>query len=64
MAKCTFGDGMTIKPDGVHELDPCLYEDIEIWHNVTVIVSRCKHCGHIELSWIKQDDTEGGAVDA
>ena len=63
MKKCSFGEGITIKPDGINELDPCLYEDIEIWHNVTVIVSRCKRCGHIELSWLKQEDTEGGVLD-
>lgn len=63
MKNCSFGDGVVIKPDGVHELDPCLYEDIEIWNNVTVIVSRCVRCGHIEISWIRQENTEGGAVD-
>ena len=63
MKKCSFGDGVTIKPDGINELDPCLYEDIEVWNNVTVIVSRCVRCGHIEISWVKQEDTEGGAID-
>ena len=63
MEKCSFGDGIVIKPDGIHELDPCIYEDIEMWHNVTVVVSRCKRCGRIELSWIRQDDTEGGVLD-
>lgn len=56
--KCTFGKGITIKPDGVNELDPCIYEDVEKYSNVTVIISRCKMCGHIELSWIRQDNTE------
>ena len=55
--KCSFGN-ITIKPDGVHELDPCIYEDIEMYTNVTVIVSRCKKCGHIEISWMRQDNTE------
>lgn len=61
--KCSFGKGITIKPDGVNELDPCIYEDIEIYTNVTVIVSRCKKCGHIEISWIKQENTEQLPVD-
>ena len=57
--RCKFPDGITaIKPDGHSELDPCEYEDIEVWRNVTVVVSRCIHCGHIEISWHKQDDTE------
>ena len=55
--KCSFGD-ITIKPDGINELDPCIYEDIEMYANVTVVVSRCKKCGHIEISWIRQENTE------
>lgn len=55
--KCSF-DGVTIKPDGMHELDPCVYEDIEMYVNATVIISRCKKCGHIEVSWKRQEDTE------
>lgn len=55
--KCSFGD-MTIKPDGIHELDPCVYEDIEMYANVTVVVSRCKKCGNVEISWIRQENTK------
>lgn len=55
--KCSFPKGVTITPDGIHELDPCVYEDIEKYANVTVVVSRCKTCGHIEISWMRQDDT-------
>ena len=55
--KCSFGD-ITIKPDGINELDPCIYKDIKMYANVTVIVSQCEKCGHIEISWIRQDDTE------
>lgn len=47
-----------IYPDGQNELDPCIYEDIAIYTNVTVIISRCKKCGHIEISWMKQENTE------
>lgn len=55
--KCSFGEAV-IKPDGIHEIDPCIYEDIEMYANVTVIISRCKKCGHIEVSWMRQEDTE------
>lgn len=58
MSKCEHSGGITIKPDGVTELDPCVYEDIEKYKNVTVIVSRCIYCGHIEISWVRQEDTE------
>lgn len=55
--KCSFGD-VTVKPDGVNELDPCIYEDAEMYSNVTVIISRCKKCGHVEVSWVRQENTE------
>ena len=58
MSKCKHSGGVTIKPDGVTELDPCVYEDIEQYKNVTVTVSRCIYCGHIEISWVRQEDTE------
>ena len=56
MEKCKHS-GAVIKPNGVDELDPCSYEDIEQYKNVTVTVSKCKNCGHIEFSWEAQDDT-------
>ena len=55
--KCQFPEGVTIKPDGIHELDPCVYEEVERYANVTVIVNRCKNCGHIELMWLRQENT-------
>jgi hypothetical protein len=58
MHKCSFPEGMTIKPDGENELDPCIYEDTEIYTNATVIISKCKRCGHTEISWKKTDETE------
>lgn len=60
MSKCSFGDGVTIKPDGINELDPCEYETLEIHENVTVEVLRCTKCGHIELLWHrKEGDADG-----
>ena len=58
MSKCKHSGGIIIKPDCVNELDPCVYEDIEKYKNVTVTVSRCIYCGHIEISWVRQEDTE------
>ena len=55
--KCTFGDGIAVKPDGRNELDPCLYEEIETYENVTVHILRCVRCGHIEVKWERQDNT-------
>jgi hypothetical protein len=47
-----------IKLGCIHALNLCIYEDVEMYTNVTVIISRCKKCGHIEISWTKQDNTE------
>ena len=58
MNKCSFPQGVSIKPNSVDELDPCLYEDIEIHTNVTVIVSRCKKCGNTDIRWWRQENTE------
>lgn len=54
--KCEWPDGVIIKPDGINELDPCVYEEIETHYNCTVHVLMCKHCGNIELEWEKQEE--------
>lgn len=56
--KCSFPDGISVKLDGVNELDPCVYEIIEVHKNVTVTISKCMKCGHIDVSWERQDNTE------
>lgn len=58
MHKCEFTNGITIKPDGVHELDPCIYQEIEKYANVTISIRKCKNCGNIDIVWYRQDDTE------
>jgi hypothetical protein len=60
MSKCSFPGGITIKPDGVNELDPCEYELTEKYRNVTVEILRCKKCGHVEILWFRQENTEEG----
>lgn len=62
MSKCSFGDGIEITAYGV-PVDPCTYEVIEKYKNVTVEVLRCTKCGHIELNWYMQDNTEEGDAD-
>ena len=56
--RCKMPDGITIKPDGEHELDPCTYVLKEIHRNVTVEILQCKECGHIPIGWYPQEDTE------
>lgn len=58
MTKCTYPDRVSVKPDGVNELDPCVYKELERYINVTVSVRRCKRCGHIDIAWFRQDNTE------
>ncbi len=58
MEKCRFPSGVVIRPDGVNELDPCIYKEVERYKNVTVRILRCTRCGHIELTWMRQQDTE------
>ena len=43
--KCKFNDGIIIKPDGINELDPCIYETIECYKNVDIEIVKCKNCG-------------------
>lgn len=55
--ECKMPDGLTIKPDGINELDPCVYEVEEVYDNVTVEISKCKKCGKINISWYRKPET-------
>ena len=56
--KCSMPDGLVIKPDGVNELDPCLYQTEEVYINCTVEVSRCQKCGSYNINWYRTAATE------
>lgn len=56
--ECSYPAGVTVKPDGVHEAEPHMYELAERHKNVTVEVLRCKHCGKVSIGWYRQDNTE------
>ena len=56
--KCSYPEGISIRPDGVNELDPCIYEVVEIHKNVTVALMQCINCGHEEIVWYSQPDSE------
>ena len=58
MKKCKFDNDVIIKPDGINELDPCVYETIEFYTNVNVEVVNCKHCGSIDIRWYRTENTE------
>ena len=54
--KCQPPEGVVIKPDGVNELDPCVYEEVETHHNVDLTILKCKKCGHMDFEWRYRDD--------
>lgn len=56
--RCRMPEGLTIKPDGANDLDPCVYAEKQVLRNVTVKVSQCIHCGHVSIEWKRQADTE------
>lgn len=56
--KCQLPKGVTIKPDGVHELDPCSYKLTERHINVTVDILTCSVCGSVSIGWRRQENTE------
>jgi hypothetical protein len=56
--KCSWGKDIIFKPDGEHELDPCIYQDVQIIKNATVIVSQCVKCGHVTVGWKLQENSE------
>ena len=56
--RCQFPDGITVRPDGIHELDPCVYEEIEVVAHCIVHVLRCKRCGHMEIEWEREASTD------
>lgn len=57
--KCTHGEGIDIKIAGI-TVDACDYELIQKVRNVTVEVLKCKKCGHVEILWFRQENTEEG----
>ncbi len=55
---CGKCDGVTIKPDGVHELVPHRFVLAEKYKNVTVEILRCEECGEVSIGWYRQENTE------
>lgn len=58
MSKCKHDNPFSIKLGSEkYEVDACVYEEIERHENVTVTVHKCKKCGHIDISWHRQENT-------
>lgn len=55
-------EGVEIRPDGVHPLDPCIYSVEERHENVTVEILKCRKCGHKEVTWIPENGKNDSTV--
>lgn len=51
-------NGITIKPDGIHELSPHKFKLEQKLRNVTIEILRCEECGEVSIGWYRQEDTE------
>lgn len=58
VAPCSHGEGVTVRPDGIHELSPHVYRLTERLRNVTVEILTCEECGDVSIAWYRQNDTE------
>ena len=55
---CGANNGITIKPDGIHELSPHHFQKVQTLKNVTVEILQCKVCGKVSIGWYAQDNTQ------
>lgn len=56
--KCSWGDGISVRPDGVQELEACRYQLTQKLRNVTVEILTCPVCGKVSVGWYRQNNTE------
>lgn len=54
LQECRWPEGVTVKPDGVHEADAHEWVEEEIVENTTVHVLRCKTCGAVSCGWTRK----------
>lgn len=58
MCDCSWPDGVDVRPDGIHSLEPCRYQLSQKLRNVTIEILKCPKCGKISIGWYRQLDTE------
>lgn len=51
-------EGITIKPDGIHELSPHRFVLEKRLRNVTIEILRCPVCGEESVGWYRKEDTK------
>lgn len=49
--------GISLRPDGVHELSPHKYVKTSELQNVTVEILECENCGDVSVGWKMQENT-------
>lgn len=57
-SSCSFGEGVSVKLDGVHELSPHPLKLSQRLKNVTVEILECPKCGETSVGWYRQPNTE------
>lgn len=55
---CTFGENVSVKLDGIHELSPHPLKLSQRLKNVTVEILECPKCGETSVGWYRQANTE------
>mgnify|MGYP007057732255 CR=1 FL=1 len=55
---CTFGESVSVKLDGIHELSPHPLKLSQRLKNVTVEILECPKCGETSVGWYRQANTE------
>jgi len=60
MPECDY-DGWKVMI-GDSELSPHDYEEVEVIHNCTVQILRCKRCGKLSIGWTRGDSDAGQAI--
>lgn len=60
--ECSWGPGVDVKLNGI-SVEPCVYKEVGVYHGATVIVSKCKKCGKIDISWVPGEGYEYGPED-
>lgn len=58
MPDCDKDAWYEFRPDGVHTLSLHDYEEIEVIHNATVRILKCRNCGKLSIGWYREGTFE------
>ena len=60
MPDCDKDAWFEFRPDGEHAMSLHDYEEIEVVHNVTVQILKCRRCGKISIGWYREEPDPPG----